>query len=54
MKRKLFVKGGALAHGGVQDLLADAQALGRDLQKFVGIDEVQALFQAHDLGRRQL
>ena len=38
--------GRPFALGGVQDLLADAKTLGRDLQKFVGVDELQALLQA--------
>ena len=37
----------------IQDALADAQVLGRDLQQLVVGEELQALLQAHLLGRDQ-
>ena len=49
----VLADGGALAESGIQDLFADPQALGRNLQKFIGVDEIQRLLQAEDPGRRQ-
>ncbi len=50
----LIFEGSSLTHGRIQDLLADTQALWGYFQKFICIDEVQALLQAHDLRRSQL
>lgn len=47
---KLFPDIGSLAQSGVQYLLAYPQIGGCDLQQLVGVDKVQGLLQAHDLG----
>lgn len=40
--------------GGIQDLLTDTQTGWSDLQKLVGINELQSLFQAQLLWRYKL
>ena len=50
----VFLKCRSLAHGRIKDLLADAQALRSNLQKLVGVDELQRLLKAEDARRRQL
>ena len=39
----VLADGGALAECGIQDLFADPEALGRNLQKLIGVDEIQRL-----------
>ena len=52
---QLFVlERSSLTKSWIQDLLADTQAFWGYFQKLIGIDEVQALLQAHDLWRCQL
>ncbi len=50
----LFLKRSSLTKSWIQDLLTDTQAFWGYFQKLIGIDEVQALLQAHDLWRCQL
>src|SRR5699024_1326546 len=49
-----FFHGSSFPQSRVQDFLPDTQVLRRHLQKLVGIDELQALLQAQDPGRRKL
>ena len=42
---------GALSEAGIEDLLAKAKMMGRDLKQFVCIDIFYCLLQAHDPGR---
>lgn len=49
----LILEGSSLSLHGIQDLFPDAEGLRSNLQKLVAVDELQALLQAHDLGRSQ-
>jgi hypothetical protein len=44
----------AFALLGVEFFFAEAEVFGRNFEKFVVFDEVQALFEAEDRGRGQL
>ena len=54
LRHLLLAEHGPLSQHGIQDLLADAEVLRRHLQELVGVDELQALLQAHDPRRHQL
>lgn len=45
---------GSLSERRIKDFLPDPKALRRNLQKLIGVDEVQTLLQTHLLRRRKL